>query len=250
MTTPVHPDRPAARTALVTGATRGIGFEVARALAVRGHCVWLGARDMARGTEAAARLSATGLDVRALQLDVVDQASVQRAAARLEAETGQLDILVNNAGIALDNGKPPSAEDIGRIGEMFETNVFGCIRTTQAFLPLLARSDAGRVVMVSSDIGSHAHQTNPAFPYYGLNPMGYGASKAALNAVTIAFAKELHGSRIKVNAANPGFTATDLNGHRGVLTVEQGAAPIILLATLPDDGPSGSFLGPNGPEPW
>ena len=238
------------RTALVTGATRGIGFEVARALAVRGFSVLLGARNMIRGREAAAHLRGQGLDVQALQIDVVDEGSVLCAAALVDAEAGRLDILVNNAGIALDGGAPPSALDIAQIRKTFETNVFGCIKTTQAFLPLLQRSDAGRVVMVSSDIGSHGRQTDPAFPHYTLNPMGYGASKAALNAVTIAFAKELRGSRIKVNAANPGFTATDLNGHRGVLTVEQGAAPIITLATLPDDGPSGSFLGPDGPEPW
>ncbi len=238
------------RIALVTGATRGIGLEVARALAARGHSVLLGARNMARGREAAGRLRDQGLEVKALQLDVADEGSVLAAASLVGAEAGRLDILVNNAGVALDGGTPPSALDIARIRETFETNVFGCIRTTQAFLPLLQRSDAGRVVMVSSDIGSHGRQTDPAFPHYALNPMGYGASKAALNAVTIAFAKELRFSRIKVNAANPGFTATDLNGHRGVLTVEQGAAPIIALATLSDDGPSGSFLGPDGPEPW
>ncbi len=238
------------RIALVTGANRGIGFEVARALAAQDCAVWLGARDLASGSKAAARLSEHGLAVGVLQLDVADDASVQAAASQIGAEAGRLDILVNNAGIAQGTGTPPSAQDIRTIRAMFETNVFGCIRMTQAFLPLLHRSAAGRVVMVSSDMGSHGRQTNAAFPYYAINPMGYGASKAALNAVTIAFAKELRGSPIKVNAANPGFTATDLNGHRGVQTVQQGAAPIVALALLPDDGPSGSFLGPDGPEPW
>ena len=132
----------------------------------------------------------------------------------------------------------------------FDVNVFGCIRVTQIFLPLLRRSGAGRIVMVSSDIGSHQNQTNPSFPYYDLNPLIYISSKAALNAVTIAFAKELRATSIKVNAANPGFTATELNQYRGSNSVEQGAAPIVQLATLADDGPTGVFLGPHGPEPW
>ena len=236
--------------ALVTGANRGIGFEVARVLASKGCAVWLGARDIARGAAAASLLSAQGLDVTALELDVGDEQSVHCAAARVAAETCRLDILVNNAGIALDSGTSPSALEMERIRAMFETNLFGCIRTTQSFLPLLRRSAAGRIVMVGSDIGSHGRQTDPGFAYYDLNPMGYAASKAALNAVAIAFAKELRDSPIKVNVANPGFTATDLNDHRGVLTVEEGAAPIVALALLAGDGPTGRFLGPDGPEPW
>ncbi|WP_428391554.1 SDR family NAD(P)-dependent oxidoreductase [Lichenicoccus sp.] len=234
----------------MTGANRGIGFEVARVLASRGCAVWLGARDTARGAAAAGRLSAQGLDVTALDLDVADENSVRRAAARVTAAGCRLDILVNNAGVALGSGTSPSVLDMEQIRAMFEINLFGCIRTTQAFLPLLRHSAAGRVVMVSSDMGSQGHQTDPGFPYYDLNPMGYAASKAAMNAVAIAFAKELRGSPIKVNVANPGFTATDLNEHRGVRTVEQGAEPIVALAMLPDDGPTGSFLGPDGPEPW
>ena len=238
------------RIALVTGANRGLGREVARSLAIKDCLVWLGARDLAQGEAAAAELSMAGLSVSAVQLDVTDQSSVDSAVALLTKECGRLDILVNNAGVALDVGVKPSSSDVARIRSMFEVNLLGCIRVTQAFTPLLRRSTEGRIVMVSSDIGSHGHQTNPDFPYYDLNPLGYGASKAALNAATIAFAKEFRDTRIKVNAANPGFTATDLNRFRGKLTVEEGAAPIVTLATLPDDGPTCSFLGPDGEEPW
>ena len=238
------------RIALVTGANRGIGFEVARQLARQGCTVWLGTRDGPRGAEAERTLQAEGGKVRFQQLDVTSDASVTAAVARIKAESDQLDILVNNAGVALDSNISPSQVNLNMVRNTFEVNVFGCIRVTQAFMPLLKRSEAARIVMVSSDMGSHAHQTDPAFAYYNLNPMAYISSKAALNAVTIAFAKELSGTHIKVNSANPGFTATDLNGHRGLLSVEQGATPIVRLATLADDGPTGEFFGPSGREPW
>ncbi len=236
--------------ALVTGANKGIGFEVARQLLRRGYMVWLGARDEGRGEAATLALQAEGGKVTFQPLDVTSDESVTRAMKQIEDMSGRLDVLVNNAGIALDNGIPPSQVDLQMVRATFDVNFFGCIRVTQAFLPLLRKSAAGRIVMVSSDIGSHAHQTNPAFPYYGLNPMGYISSKAALNAVTISFSKELRETNIKVNAANPGFTATDLNGHLGLLSVEQGATPIVELATLDDEGPTGKFFGPDGAEPW
>lgn len=236
--------------ALVTGANRGIGFEVARMLAAKGAMVWVGARDHARGLKAVTRLRDESLKVEQLSLDVTYEPGVRLAAERVMQESGRLDILVNNAGIALDAGTAPSEVDFDRVRATFEVNLFGAIRVTQAFLPLLRKSASGRIVMVSSDIGSHSHQTNPAYPYYAINPMVYAASKAALNAVTIAFAKELRETSIKVNAANPGFTATDLNDYQGLLTVQQGAAPIVSLATLPDRGPTGTFLGPDGAEPW
>ncbi len=236
--------------ALVTGANKGIGFEVARQLAGRGYVVWLGARDAERGAAAESALQAQGLSVHYQQLDVLNDDSAAAAAKRIGEVSGRLDVLVNNAGIALDTGIAPSAVGLAAVRATFEANVFGCIRVTQAFLPLLRKSPGARIVMVSSDIGSHTHQTNPAFHGYALNPMAYASSKAALNAVTIAFAKELRETTIKVNAANPGFTATDMNGHHGFLTVEQGATPIVMLATLADNGPTGAFFGPNGPEPW
>ncbi len=240
----------AKRVALVTGASRGIGLEVARQLGARGLTVWMGVRDLERSAATQAALKSQGHDVELVLLDVTSDESVRAAATRLSDAEGRLDVLVNNAGIALESGAPPSQASLRTAQPTFEVNVFGCIRVTQAFVPLLRRSDGGRIVMVSSDIGSHGNQTNPAFPYYHLNPMIYASSKAALNAVTIAFAKEFQGTAIKVNAANPGFTATDLNDFRGVHTVEEGAAPIVALATLPEDGPTGAFLGPDGPEPW
>ena len=238
------------QVALVTGANRGIGFEVARTLARLGAMVWLGCRDQAHSGDALRRITDDGLAAELVTLDVTDRRSVDEAASRVSSAGGRLDILVNNAGIALDAGVPPSEVGMTIARSTFDTNVFGAIQVTQAFLPLLRRSPAGRIVMVSSDIGSQTHQTDPTFPFYDLNPMIYAASKAALNAITIAFSKELLASGIKVNAANPGFTATDLNGHRGINTVEQGAAPVITLATLLADGPTGTFLGPYGTEPW
>ncbi len=238
------------RIALVTGANRGIGLEVVRQLARRGLKVWMGVRDFDRSAAAENRLKAEGYDVERLVLDVASDESVATASSRLADADGRLDVLVNNAGVALDSGVEPSKVSLDLARTTFDVNVFGCIRVTQAFLPLLRRSPAGRVVMVSSEMGSHGRQTDPAFPYAHLNPMIYISSKAALNAVTIAFAKELRDTAIKVNAASPGFTATDLNQHRGLNTVEQGAAPIVELATLADDGPTGVFLGPDGPEPW
>ena len=236
--------------ALVTGANKGIGLEVSRQLARLGYTVWLGARDAQRGLAAAEALRATGLDVRALLLDVTSDESVMSAAERVGAECGRLDALINNAGVALEGSTEPSKVALATIRATFEVNLFGCVRVTQALLPLLKRSSAPRIVMVSSDMGSHANRTDPNFPYLELNPVGYISSKAALNAVTIAFANELKNEPFKVNAANPGFTATDLNGHRGVRSVEQGAGPIVKLATLEEAGPTATFLGVDGPEPW
>lgn len=238
------------KVAVVTGANKGIGLEVSRQLATRGYTVWLSARDADLGAAAAEALGATGLDVRFLRLDVTSDESVRDAAERVGTECGRLDALINNAGVALEGRTPPSEIDLATVRATFEVNLFGCIRVTQAFLPWLKQSSAPRIVMVSSDMGSHTNRTNPDFPYLALNPMGYISSKAALNAVTIAFANELKGDAVKVNAANPGFTATDLNGHQGIRSVEQGAAPIVQLATLPETGPTGTFVGVEGTEPW
>jgi NAD(P)-dependent dehydrogenase (short-subunit alcohol dehydrogenase family) len=239
-----------ARVALVTGANKGIGREIARQLAALGCRVWLGARNHDLGAAAVAALRAEGGDVHHLKLDVTDNESVCAAAARVAEHADRLDILVNNAGIAMDAGALPSELDLRRMQAMYEVNVFGAVRVTQAFLPLLRAAPAGRVVMMSSGLGSLGNQSDPTYEFVGYNSLGYNSSKAALNAVTVVFAKELAGTFIKVNAADPGRTATDLNQHRGPRSVAQGAAIAIRLATLPPDGPTGGFFNDSGRVNW
>lgn len=250
----------ATRIAVVTGANKGIGREIARQLAERGLAVYLGARDEERGQGAERALRAEGLDVRFLQLDVTDGESVERAAKRLESEVGVVHALVNNAGIGVPE-QAPSQTSVEQVRTVYETNVFGVVRVTNALLPLLRRAGSARVVNVSSVVGSLAAAAANEDPS-GVHPPGefpamlaYGTSKAALNAVTLTYANELRGTGILVNAASPGFVATDINGHHGVLTTEQGARIPVRLATLDDGGPTGAFLGedgtPDGQElPW
>lgn len=238
------------KTALVTGANKGIGFEVARRLADAGYSVWLGCRDAERGEHAAAELRAMGHDAKVLLLDVTDTQSVASAAATLGEHQGNLDVLVNNAGIALGLDKQPSEEGVDSVRANYEVNVFGVIRVTQAFLPLLRAAPAARIVMVSSSVGSLAIMADPQHPFYQLNELGYATSKTALNAVMVAFAKELADTSIKVNAADPGHTSTDLNGHTGPRSVEQAAGVVVDLATLPGDGPNGGYFNERGPVPW
>jgi NAD(P)-dependent dehydrogenase (short-subunit alcohol dehydrogenase family) len=238
------------RVALVTGANKGIGREIARQLAALDFLVWMGARDESQGQEAVASLKAEGAQALFVHLDVTNDDSVRKAAERVTQTSGRLDVLVNNAGVALDQGAAPSALDIERLKATYEVNVFGPVRVTQAFLPLLRKSPAGRIVMVSSGLGSFAVQTDPANPFAGINLLGYNTSKSALNAITIVFAKELAATNIKVNAANPGYTATDLNQHRGAQSVAEGAAIEVKLATLAADGPTGGFFSAQGTEPW
>ncbi|GAA3394593.1 SDR family oxidoreductase [Streptomyces roseoviridis] len=241
-----------ARVAVVTGANKGIGREIVRQLAERGHTVYLGARDERRGREAAAALSVGGLDVRFLHLDVTDEDSVALAAKRLAEEAGVLHVLVNNAGV----GGPmqlPSETPAEQVRTVYETNVFGVITVTNALLPLLRKAPSARIVNVSSAIGSlksaaeNNDQTGEHPPgEFPVTLLSYASSKTALNAVTLAYANELRGTGILVNAASPGFVATDINGHHGRLTTEQGARIPVLLATLPDDGPTATFLGEDG----
>jgi NAD(P)-dependent dehydrogenase (short-subunit alcohol dehydrogenase family) len=244
--------------ALVTGANKGIGMQIAKDLAARGFTVLVGSRDLERGELAAQSVSA---DARALQLDVTNQASIAAAAERIRKELGRLDVLVNNAAIA-HAGNPgmsfeeilsvarPSVASISEVRAVFETNVFGVIAVTQALLPLLREAPAGRIVNVSSEVGSLTRQTDPANPYRSIISAAYVPSKTALNAITVAFANELQNTRIKVNAACPGFTATDLNKFRGTRTVEQGAREPVRLALLDANGPTGTFSNEEGPLPW
>ena len=237
------------RVAVVTGANKGIGLEIARQLARNQVRVFIGARDEARGREAAEKLRAEGLDARPLRLDVTDEASVTAAAASLERDPGRLDILVNNAGIAIDD-KPPSRVSVDVMKRTYETNVFGLVRVTQALLPLLRRSDAGRIVNLSSGLGSLTRNSDPKWDFANVKFLAYNSSKTAVNAITVQFAWELRDTPIKVNAADPGYVATDMNRHQGVRSVEQGAATPVRLALLPPDGPTGGYFNDDGPLPW
>ncbi len=238
------------RTVLITGANRSIGFETARQLGAAGHRIWLASREQRKGEEAVARLAAEGIDVRLLALETTSDESVQAAAERVRAEDGYLDVLINNAGISGRQDTPPSEQPLDDIKTVYETNVFAPIRVTQAFLSLLKAADAATVVMISSGLGSLGWLSDPQSPFYGVNILGYNSSKTALNAVTVAFAKELAVHGITVNAADPGYTATDFNDHTGYRTVEQAAAGIAWLATRQDPEQAGRFYFEQNEVPW
>jgi len=233
------------KVALVTGANKGIGYAIASELAARGFTVLVGARDASRGEAAAKRIAG---DARSIALDVTSVDSIGEAAERIRLDFRRLDVLVNNAGIA--RGGKPSEASLEDVRAVFETNVLGVIAVTQAMLPLLRQAPAGRIVNVSSRIGSLTAITDPEFPMPGVGGVAYGPSKTALNAVTIAFAQELEGTPIKVNLACPGHTATDLNGHSGPRTVVEAAREPVRLALLGPDGPTGSFSNDAGAIPW
>jgi NAD(P)-dependent dehydrogenase (short-subunit alcohol dehydrogenase family) len=237
------------KTALVTGANKGIGLEIARGLGRIGYTVWIASRNGNRSEAAAEALRRDDLDARFLSLDVTDDRSVAAAAETLGREVDRLDVLVNNAGISTGWG-PPSEETITDVRAIYDVNVFGVIRATQAFLPLLKMSSDPRIVMISSSLGSLGWASDFEAPMAHVNLLGYNSSKSALNAVTVAFAKELAPLGFKVNAGCPGYTATDLNQHTGSRTPEQGAAIGIRLATLPDDGPTGGFFDDEGTVAW
>jgi NAD(P)-dependent dehydrogenase (short-subunit alcohol dehydrogenase family) len=236
-------------TALVTGANKGIGFETARQLAQQGFVVWLGCRDEERGVAAAKELAPDG-DVRFVRLDVTDVDSVRTAASRLERETGALDVLVNNAGIAVDGDSLPSTVELSTIERVFDVNFYGVLRVTQAFLPLLRKAKAGRIVNVSSTMGSVGTVVIPNGPLSAFPAFAYASSKTALSALTGWFAVELAGTPIKVNAVCPGYNATDLNHNRGTHHPSVGAKVVVRVATLGADAPNGAFLDVNGNVPW
>jgi NAD(P)-dependent dehydrogenase (short-subunit alcohol dehydrogenase family) len=237
------------KIALITGANKGIGLEIARQLGTQGITVLLGVRDENRGREAAEKLQIEGIDAHVVQLNVTDQSTIDAAASSIESEFGKLDILVNNAGIAIDS-VPPSQLDIEVLRRTYDTNVFGVFAVTKAMLPLLRKSDAGRIVNMSSGLGSLTQNSDPNYEYAQVKLLAYNSSKTALNAMTIQFAHELKDTPIKVNAADPGYVATDINQHRGIRTVQQGATAPVRLATLSADGPTGGFFDENGVVPW
>ena len=245
--------------ALITGGNKGIGFETARLLGARGMTVLAGARDAERGREAERALRAEGADAHFISIDVTDEKSARAAAERVESGFGRLDVLVNNAGIARGTGLPGETS-LDVLREVFETNVFGVVAVTNAMLPLLRGAPAARIVNVSSEIGSITLMSDHGSPMWQMPAsVPYPASKSALNMLTAMYAKELSGTQIKVNAANPGYCATDLNARTGFRTAAEGAEVSVHLATLPPDGPTGTFWGyhwtpagdtPYGPLPW
>jgi NAD(P)-dependent dehydrogenase (short-subunit alcohol dehydrogenase family) len=237
------------KVALVTGANKGIGHEIARQLARLGMTVFAAARDRERGEASAAKLRQEGLDVRLVEVDVTEPPTIVAAARHVEQQVGRLDVLVNNAGITIRR-TAPAMVSVDDVRTVYETNVFGVIAVTQAMLPLLDRAPAGRIINISSGLGSLTKMSDPNFEYARFSGLAYATSKTALNGVTVAFANQLRSTRIKVNAADPGYTATDLNGHTGSRTVEQAARVPVRLATLDADGPTGGFFDEDGPEPW
>ena len=237
------------KIALITGANKGIGLEIARQLGTQGITVLLGVRDEKRGHEAAETLQAEHIDAHVVQLDVTNQNTIDTAATYIDSEFGKLDILVNNAGIAIDT-VPPSQLDIEDLRRTYDTNVFGVFAVTKAMLPLLRKSDAGRIVNMSSGLGSLTQNSDPNYEYAQIKILAYNSSKTALNAMTIQFAHELKDTPIKVNSADPGYVATDINDYRGTRTVQQGATAAVRLATLPADGPTGGYFDENGIVPW
>ncbi|MFE3137932.1 SDR family oxidoreductase [Streptomyces scopuliridis] len=228
-------------TTLITGANKGLGFETARRLIAAGHTVYVGSRDPERGRRAAERLGA-----RMVVIDVTDDASVDAAAHTIEADGG-LDVLVNNAGI---EGNAVGAAEVtaDMLRPLFDTNVFGVVRVTHAFLPLLRRSAAPVVVNVSSGLASKTLVSTVGTPTYAYPGVAYPASKAALNMVTVQYAKAL--PEMRINAVEPGYTATDLNKHSGTQTVEEGAEIIVRMAQVGPDGPTGGYFDVEGPLPW
>lgn len=235
--------------ALVTGANKGIGYEIAAGLGALGWSVGVGARGEESREAAVAKLRAASVEAFGVPLDVTDDASVAAAAGLLEERAGRLDVLVNNAGVTGGMPQTPTTVDLAVVRTAVETNVIGVIRVTNAMLPLLRRSASPRIVNMSSSVGSLTRQTAPGAET-GRISAAYAPSKTFLNAVTIQYARELRDTSILINAACPGFCATDLNGFRGVRTPEQGAAIAIRLATLPDDGPTGGFFEDAGVVPW
>jgi NAD(P)-dependent dehydrogenase (short-subunit alcohol dehydrogenase family) len=229
-------------TTLITGANKGLGREAARQLVAAGHTVYVGARDESRGKEAAAQLGA-----RFVLIDVTGDDSVAAAAAQLRDEAGHLDVLVNNAGIP---GGGTAAADVtaADVQRVYATNVYGLVRVTHAFLPLLQASAAPVIVNVSSGLGSFGVMTDSGRWESQYPTLAYGSAKAAVNMLTVQYAKTL--PQLKINAVDPGYTATDLNAHRGTQTIEEGAEIIVRMAQTGPDGPTGGYFDRSGPVPW
>lgn len=234
---------------LVTGGDKGIGKQVVRQMASPERVVYLAARDRGRGEAARTDLRDAGADIRVLSLEVTDDQSIAEAAAILERDCGKLYILVNNAGIGGDLA-PPSQTTRAMMRRVYDTNVFGPVAVTRAMLPLMKQGEGRMIVNVSSEMGSLTLHGYPDFPYAGINVLSYCSSKTALNAFTVLLAKELNPAGFRVNAVNPGFTATDLNDHRGVTSPEEAAEIIVQYATPSEKTSSGRYVMAGGDIPW
>ena len=240
------------KVALITGANRGLGYEMARQLAQSGVTIVLAARDQAKGEAAAQKLKQEGLDVQFLKLDVTRKEDRTNAAAFLEQNFGRLDILINNAGISADGlaGTSVSATTEQSLQSTFETNFFAPIALTQVLLPLLKKSEAGRVVNMSSTLGSQTLHADPSSPIYDFKALSYDASKAALNSFTIHLAHELKDTKIKVNSAHPGWVKTDMGTDAAPMELPEGGKTGVALALLDEGGPSGGFFHMGEKLPW
>jgi NAD(P)-dependent dehydrogenase (short-subunit alcohol dehydrogenase family) len=238
------------KIALITGANKGIGLAVARQLGRDGLTVLAAARNPGLGKAAEAELQSTGADAHFIALDVTKPETISSAADTIRKQYGRLDILVNNAGIGQKGDGPPSVADPDAIRRILDVNFFGVLAVTQAMLPLLRNSTAGRIVMVSSGLGSLTWNADRNSSFAAFKPLGYNGSKAILNMMTVQLAWELRDTPIKVNAVNPGYTATDLNNNSGTQTVEEGAAEIVRQCLAPDDARTGGFYQTGGMVPW
>jgi len=240
------------KIALITGANKGLGFEMARQLGKAGVTVVLAARDPQKGEAAAAKLRGEGLDAQFLKLDVTDKADRAAASAVLDKKFGRLDILINNAGISAEvfgTGKPSTTTD-ETVHRTFETNFFAPVALTKALLPLLKKSDAGRIVNMSSILGSQALHADPKSQIYEFKQLSYDASKAALNSFTIHLAHELKDTKIKVNSAHPGWVKTDMGTDAAPMEIPEGGKTGVELALLGENGPTGGFFHLGNPVPW
>ncbi len=240
------------KIALITGGNKGIGLETARQLGKLGITVLIGARDAVKGDAAVAALKKDGVEARAVKLDVDQSADYAAVAKQIEKDFGVLDILINNAGIMIDsrNGNETTTTSDEVLRKTFDTNFFAVVGLTQALLPLLRKSNAGRIVNLSSILGSQTLHATKGSPVYDAKTFAYDASKAALNSFTIHLAHELAGTKIKVNSAHPGWVKTEMGGEGAMLEIEDGAKTSVELATLPDDGPSGGYFHMGKPLPW
>lgn len=243
----------AERIAFITGGNKGLGLETARQLGKQGIKVVIGSRDLARGREAVERLKKDGVAAEVVKFDITSTADYKEVYQYLDGKYGKLDILVNNAGIAKENflaGNQTSSTSAEVLRETFDTNFFGTVQLTQTLLPLIRKAPAGRIVNLSSSLGSLALHSDPNSPIYNAKAFAYDASKAALNSFTVHLAHELKDTKIKVNSAHPGWVKTDMGTDAAPMEIPEGAKTSVTLATLPEDGPTGAYIHLGETLPW